>query len=134
PHVQVVLVGLTFSRVINRQMFGLMKLNQVIEPRFRYVYTSDVDKQNRVILIDTVDSPFLPIVRDSVEYSLTQRILGRESGPNASAREILSFSLRQTVSLSKPFTTATGGNLPGSSFPPADGQQFNPLVASLHGN
>ena len=131
---QVDLVGPSFSRVFNRQMFGFTKLKHVIEPRFRYVYTSDVDEQNRVIRFDTVDSPFLPIVRDSVEYSLTQRILGRESGPNASAREILSFSLRQTVSLSKPFTTATGGNLPGSSFPPETGQKFTPLVASLHVN
>jgi hypothetical protein len=131
---QVDVVGPSFSRVFNRELLGFRRLKHVIEPRFRYVYTSNVDEQDRVIRFDTVDSPFLPIVRDSVEYSLTQRILGREPGDNPSAREILSFSLRQTVSLSKPFTTATGGNLPGSSLPPESGQKFTPLVASLHVN
>jgi hypothetical protein len=106
----------------------------VIEPRFRYVYTTNVQDQDRIIRFDTVDSPFLPIVRDSVEYSLTQRIIGKQSGTNGDSREVLSFSLRQTVSLSKPFTTGTGGSLPGSSGTPDTGEKFTPLVASLHVN
>jgi hypothetical protein len=72
-------------------------------------------------------------VRDSVEYSLTQRIIGKEPGPNTSPREIMSFSLRQTVSLSKPFTSATSGST-GSSTAVDLNQKFTPLVASLHVN
>jgi hypothetical protein len=98
-----------------------------------------VKNQDEVIRFDTVDSPFLPIVRDSVEYSLTQRLIGKEkpakgSTTSGSAREVMSFSLRQTVSLSKPFTSATGGTLPGSSVPAAAGQKFTPLVATLRVN
>lgn len=131
---QVEIVGPSFSRVFNGDLGGFKKFKHVIEPRFRYIYTTNVGDQNRVIRFDTVDSPFLPIVRDSVEYSLTQRLIGKERGPGASPREVFSFSLRQTVSLSKPFTSASGGNLPGSSFSTGADQKFTPLLASLHVN
>ena len=127
---QVEMVGPSFSKVFNRHLGGFTKLKHLIEPRVRYIYTSSVSEQDRVIRFDTVDSPFLPIVRDSVEYSLTQRVIGKEEGPNVSPREIMSFSLRQTVSLSKPFTSATSGS---STFVGQD-QKFTPLVASLHVN
>lgn len=129
---QVELVGPSFSKVYNRSMGGFSKFKHVIEPRFRYLYTTNVDDQNRVIRFDTVDSPFLPIVRDSVEYSLTQRIIAKEAGPNGNARDILSFSLRQTASLSKPFTNATGGGT-GTTFL-GDQNKFTPLLANLHVN
>ncbi|MEO6259514.1 MAG: LPS assembly protein LptD [Thermoanaerobaculia bacterium] len=131
---QVEVVGPSFSRVYNDAFAGFTKFKHVIEPRFRYLYTSNVNDQDRVIRFDTVDTPFLPIVRDSVEYSLTQRVIGREAGPNSSSREVLSFALRQSVSLSRPFTQTTGGNLPGSSVTPGANNKFTPLVASLHVN
>jgi lipopolysaccharide assembly outer membrane protein LptD (OstA) len=136
---QVELVGPSVSRIFNRSFGGFARFKHVIEPRLRYIYTSDVNNQDKVIRFDTVDSPFLPIVRDSVEYSLTQRLIGKEqpakgSTTSGSAREVMSFSLRQTVSLSKPFTNATGGTLPGTSFPSATGQKFTPLVATLRVN
>ena len=130
---QVEVVGPSFSKVFNKSIGGFSKFKHVIEPRFRYLYTTSVNDQEKVIRFDTVDTPFLPIVRDSVEYSLTQRLIGKESGPNGSSREVLSFSLRQSVSLSKPFTTATGGTLPGQTTPPGE-NKFTPLTASLHVN
>jgi len=131
---QVEVVGPSFSKVMNRSLGGFSRFKHVIEPRFRYLYTTAVNDQERVIRFDTVDTPFLPIVRHSVEYSLTQRLIGREEGPNASAREVLSFSLRQSVALGNEFTNATGGNLPGSTVPPGQENKFTPLVASLHAN
>jgi hypothetical protein len=79
-----------------------------------------------VIRFDTVDSPLLPIVRDSVEYSLTQRVIAKESGENASAREILSVSLRQSVALSDPFESNIrfGSNT----------SRFSPLLLNVHYN
>jgi LPS-assembly protein len=130
---QVEVVGPSFSKVFNRQLGDFSKFKHVIEPRVRYVYTTNVDDQNRVIRFDTVDSPFLPIVRDSVEYSLTQRLIAKEKGPNGNAREVASFTLRQTASLSKPFTNATGGNLPGTSLGVGE-NKFTPLLANLHVN
>ena len=129
---QVEVVGPSFSRVFNEQIGSFIKFKHVIEPRIRYVYTTDVPEQNRVIRFDTVDSPFLPIVQDSVEYSLTQRLIGREKDPASSPREVLSFGVRQSVSLSKPFSSQTGGNLPGSTATPQG--KFTPLVGSLHVN
>jgi len=130
---QVEVVGPSFNRIYNRHLGSFTRLKHLIEPRIRYIYTSSVNDQDRVIRFDTVDSPFLPIVRNSVEYSLTQRIIGKEPGPNTSPREILSFSLRQTVSLSKPFTSTTSGST-GSSAGVDLNQKFTPLVASLHVN
>jgi len=129
---QVQFVGPSFSKVFNRKIGDFIRFKHVIEPRVRYIYTTNVPDQNRVIRFDTVDSPFLPNVKDSVEYSLTQRVIGREKDPNSSPREVLSFALRQSVSLSKPFTSATGGNLPGSTVTPLG--KFTPLVGSLHVN
>lgn len=129
---QVEVVGPSFSRVYNDSFGGFSKFKHVIEPRFRYLYTTNVNDQDRVIRFDTVDSPSQSIVRDSVEYSLTQRLIGRESGPAGSSREVMSFSLTQSVSLGRPFTQATGGGLSGSSVPPQG--RFTPLVAGLHVN
>ena len=131
---QVELVGPSFSRIFNRQIGNFTRFKHVVEPRFTYVYTTDVtDVQQRIIRFDTVDTPFLPVVPNSVQYSLTQRLIGKEKS-GGSAREVLSFSLRQSVSLSKPFTNATGGSLPGTIVPPGQNNKFTPLIASLHVN
>jgi lipopolysaccharide assembly outer membrane protein LptD (OstA) len=122
---QVEVVGPSFSRVFNHAAGGFSKFKHVIEPRIRYVYTTDVEDQNRIIGFDTVDTPFLPIVQDTVRYSLTQRIIGKESGPNGSARELMSFSLEQSVALSDPF--------PGRTSASAE-QSFSPLLANLRFN
>jgi LPS-assembly protein len=127
---QVEVVGPSFSRVFSESIGGFSKFKHVIEPRFRYVHTTNVNDQERVMRFDTVDTPIVPIVRDQVEYSLTHRLIGKEAGENGNAREVLSFALRQTVSLSNRFTNATGG----TTLPPGQDSKFTPLVASLHVN
>jgi LPS-assembly protein len=129
---QVEVVGPSLSKVYNDSIGGFSKFKHVIEPRFRYLYTTNVNDQNRIIRFDTVDSPFLPIVRDSVEYSLTQRLIGREAAAGGSSREVASFSLTQSVSLGRPFTSATAGGLSGSTVPQQG--RFTPLIAGLHVN
>jgi LPS-assembly protein len=119
-------VGPSFSRILNRPVSNFSRFKHIIEPRIRYTYTTDVEDQHRILRFDTVDSPFLPIVRNSVEYSLTQRLIGKEKGEEGNAREVLSFALRQSVALSDPFPSA------GSSF--LGEHQFTPLVASLRFN
>jgi LPS-assembly protein len=124
---QVETVGPSFSKVFNRSIGGFTKFKHVIEPRVRYVYTTNVANQNEIIRFDLVDSPALPIVQHSVEYSLTQRLIGKESGPNGNAREVLSFALRQSVALSDPF--------PGTSaFTFGGEQKYTPLNANLRFN
>lgn len=129
---QVEVVGPSFSKVYNESLGGFSKFKHVIEPRFRYIYTTNVNDQERLIRFDTVDSPFLPIVRNSVEYSLTQRLIGRESAAGGSSREVASFSLTQSVSLGTQFTSATAGGLSGSTVPQQG--KFTPLLAGLHLN
>lgn len=125
---QVEAVGPSFSRVFNRAAGGFSRFKHVIEPRVRYVYTTDVKNRNEIVRFDTVDSPFLPLVQDSVEYSLTQRLIGKEAGEGGNAREVLSFALRQSVALSEPFQQ------PGSTTTTASEHKFTPLLASLRFN
>lgn len=124
---QVETIGPSFSKVFNRTIGGFTKFKHVIEPRVRYVYTTNVENQNEIIRFDLVDSPALPIVQHSVEYSLTQRLIGKESGPNGNAREVLSFALRQSVALSDPFPGTSGFTFGGE-------QKYTPLNANLRFN
>ncbi|HUP62608.1 MAG TPA: LPS assembly protein LptD [Thermoanaerobaculia bacterium] len=125
---QVETVGPSFSRVFNRSMGGFSRFKHVIEPRVRYVYTTNVENQQEIARFDIVDSPFLPIVQHSVEYSLTQRLIGKEAGEGGNAREVLSFGVRQSVALSDPFPNA------GTSFPTAGDHKYTPLLGSLRFN
>jgi LPS-assembly protein len=127
---QVEVVGPSLSRVFDKDIGGFTRFKHVIEPRVRYLYTTDVPDQGRVIRFDAVDTPFLPLVRNSVEYSLTQRIIAKEKGPNASSREILSFSISQSVSIGAPLTTSTSGTL----LQLGTTQRFTPLTTNLHVN
>lgn len=122
---QVEIVGPSFSKVINRPMGGFSRFKHVIEPRFRYLRTSDVNNQDRIIHFDSVDTPYLPIVQDSVAYSLTQRLIAKEATEGGNAREILSFELSQSVALSDPFPRA--GTTAGE-------HKFTPLSARLRFN
>lgn len=92
-------IGPSFSRIFDANVGPFAKIKHVIEPRFRYLYTTDVEDQDLVPRFDTVDSPSLPLVRESVEYALVQRLIAKEGGENASAREILQFTVKQAVSL-----------------------------------
>ena len=121
---QVEFVGPSFSRIYNRSLGDFSRFKHVLEPRARYLYTSEVEKQRQVIQFDTVDSPFLPLVGQSIEYSLTNRVLAKQSAAGSSAREIMSITLRQTVSLEEPFRTTLAG---GEEF-------FTPLSLSVRVN
>jgi LPS-assembly protein len=123
---EVEVVGPSFSRVFDREFGGFNRFKHVIEPRVRYLYTTDVADQDRVIRFDIVDSPAIPLVQEMVEYSVTQRILGKEAGPNGIARDLMSLRIRQSVSLGEPFS-----NLSPRS---GSGQRFTPLVLDAHIN
>jgi LPS-assembly protein len=122
---QVEVVGPSVSRVFNKAMGGFSRFKHVIEPRISYVRTTDINNQDRILRFDTVDTPAVPLVQDSVEYSLTQRLIGKEATPAANAREILSFALRQSVALSDPFPRAGAA---------AGEHKFTDLGASLRFN
>ena len=129
---QLEVVGPSFSRVFNEGFGGFTKFKHVIEPRIDYTYTSNVNDQERVIRFDSVDNPLSSIAGNVVEYSLTNRLIGKEAGPNGNSREVMSLSLRQSVSLGDPFTNSTTG-LTGSTLQ-GEGNKFTPLFASLHIN
>lgn len=123
---QVEATGPSLSRIFNREIGGFSRFKHVIEPRARYVYTSEVEDQNRVIRFDTVDSPYLPLVAQSVEYSLVNRLIGKEKGENGNAREIMSFTLKQSMALDDFFVQFVGGERVETD--------TTPITANLHFN
>lgn len=126
---QVELVGPSFSKILDRTFGDFTRFKHIIEPRIRYLYTTDVEEQDQVIRFDTVDSPFLPLVDQSIEYALVQRLLAKTDEKDASAREILSLTIKQSMSLSGPFTTSLDeqGNLVEEDFTPVSvSLRFNP--------
>lgn len=78
------------------------KVKHVIEPRVSYDFIPDIDKNDRdkIRVIDGIDS-----VRDTsiINYSLTQRLLKKFSGPkgNVETREILRFDVSQSFDFNK---------------------------------
>ncbi|MGH9459014.1 MAG: LPS-assembly protein LptD [Thermoanaerobaculia bacterium] len=128
---QVEMVGPSLSRIFDREAGGFSRFKHVIEPRVRYLYTTDVEDQERVIRFDTtVDSPFLPLVRESVEYEIVNRIIAKEAGENGNAREILSLSIRQAVSLADPYQQFVGGDRVETDATPITMRlHFNPYQA-----
>lgn len=124
---EVEVVGPSFSRIFDGNVGGFSRFKHVIEPRVRYLYTSDVvDEQLRVIRFDTVDSPSLPLVQELVEYALVQRLIGKESGESGVARDLMSLTFRQSVALDKPFADLQPET--------GDGQRFSPLSVEIHVN
>lgn len=124
---EVEMVGPSLSRIFDGTVGGFSRFKHVIEPRVRYLYTSEVvEEQLRVIRFDTVDSPSLPLVQDLVEYALVQRLIGKERGEAGVARDLMSLTFRQSVSLGKPFSERQ----PQSG----NGQKFTPLTVEIHVN
>lgn len=104
---QVELVGPSFSRIFNQGFGGFTRFKHVIEPRIQYVYTTNVTNSDKVIRFDTVDSPFLPTVRDSVTYSLTQRLIGKEAPPQLPAQPAAAAAPAPTGAATTTATTPT---------------------------
>jgi len=63
---EVEVVGPSFSKIFAVNLGSFTRFKHVIEPRARCIYTTDVEDQARVIRFDTIDAPFLPLVRDTV--------------------------------------------------------------------
>ena len=118
------ITGPSFSRLFDIELGEFNKFKHVIEPRVRYRYITDVENEDRIIRFDSVDSLALPLVSQTVEYSLTQRLLAKSGSGTGSAREILSFSIEQSQAIREPFRIGLDGNE----------QFFSPLRTSLRFN
>jgi LPS-assembly protein len=82
------LQGPTFSRVYDS---GRNKLKHIIEPKFELLYSTKAKNIERLISVDSFDNPPFSYA----EFSLTSRLLKKGGGANASAKEILSYTIAQ---------------------------------------
>ncbi|HEV8578002.1 MAG TPA: LPS assembly protein LptD [Thermoanaerobaculia bacterium] len=91
------IVGPSFSRIFDRKIGGFAKFKHVIEPRWTYTYTGEIDDADAssVPLFDEVDTPRSTNVG---RLALDQRILGKPDKENGVAREVLFFELARNYS------------------------------------
>ncbi len=92
--------GPRFEKIFDTKNKYIPKVKHILEPRITYNYTPDIDEEDRAKIkvfdsIDTINR------QSSVTYSLTQRILQKESksGGKFNTREVLRFDISQTMDL-----------------------------------
>jgi len=118
------IVGPSFSRIYDGNLFGFGKFKHVIEPRVDYTYVSDVSDPQRIPEFDEVDTQF---GQNQIRYALVNRLLARPADPKAaSAREIASLEISQTRAFELPQTVT----LPGTLFQPLISKE-GPVAAQL---
>jgi len=70
---------------------GKTKLKHVIEPGFEFRYVTKVDNRNRLVPVDYFDYPSY----SKAGFSLTSRLLTKDNSENASASELLTYTISQ---------------------------------------
>jgi hypothetical protein len=82
------LQGPIFYRIFNS---GHSKLKHVIEPGFEFRYATKVENEDRAIKVDGIDFPGFSYAG----FSLTSRLLKKGNSDNASASELLTYTIAQ---------------------------------------
>jgi lipopolysaccharide assembly outer membrane protein LptD (OstA) len=118
------IVGPSFSRIYDGNLFQFGKFKHVIEPRIDYDYVSEVSDPQRIPAYDEVD---LQLGRNQVRYALVNRLLARPADlKQGAAREIASLEISQTRAFRLPQTVV----LPGTIFQPLISKE-GPVSADL---
>jgi LPS-assembly protein len=106
------IVGPSFSRIFEGQLFQFGKFKHVIEPRIDYTYVSQVSDPGRIPEYDDID---LQLGQNQVRYAIVNRLLARPADPKqGGAQEIASLEVSQTRAFQLPQTLI----LPGQTFQP----------------
>jgi LPS-assembly protein len=82
------LQGPTFSKIYDS---GKNKLKHLLEPKFEFRYSTKAENLDRLIPVDRFDNP----AYSYAGFSLTSRLLKKDSAGNASTSEILSYTIAQ---------------------------------------
>jgi hypothetical protein len=92
------IVGPSFSRVFHEGLGQWAKFKHVVEPRWDYNVTGEVDDEELIPRFDQIDNSSLATER--VTFRLINRLLAKpEDDTLFGAREIMSLELLQSVSL-----------------------------------
>lgn len=113
----ITLQGPTFSKVYDS---GKSKLKHILEPVFDFRYSSKADNRERLIPVDSFDDPPFSYAG----FSLSSRLLKKGGGANASAKEILSYTVTQQYYFDP--AEANNDQMIGGAFP-----RFSELGHSL---
>ena len=85
---RITLQGPTFSRIFDS---GKSKLKHILEPGFDFRYSTKAKNRELLISVDRFDDPPFSYAG----FSLSSRLLKKSGGANASAKEILSYTVTQ---------------------------------------
>ena len=101
------LTGPVFSRIFGSPEQNATRHKHIIEPRLTYKWRSDIEKEDRIIVVDSVDN-FYKV--HELQWSLSNRILRktppRRPGQTASVVELVKVGLSQYVSLEDTLLTS----------------------------
>jgi LPS-assembly protein len=89
------MVGPSISKIFDFRIGDYVKFRHLIEPRVTYTYQGDFKNSLLIPEFDEVDSQALA---NSVRVALQNRLLGKEGGEDASARELILFELARNYS------------------------------------
>jgi LPS-assembly protein len=98
PLGSVELVGPSFSKIYDFNLFDYAKFKHIIQPRVTYTYQGDFKNIDEVPLFDDVDSQALS---NSVRVALQNRVLAKGAEEDASSREVLFVELARNISFDK---------------------------------
>jgi LPS-assembly protein len=89
------MLGPSISKIFDLKVGDYVKFRHLIEPRVTYTYQGDYKSSLLVPSFDEVDSQALA---NSTRVALQNRLLGKPSGEDASARELAFFELARNYS------------------------------------
>lgn len=139
PYGTAEIVGPSFSKILEKEVFDFEKFKHVIEPRITYTYYGlfNETRQAELPQFDQIDGP---LSTNNVRVALDNRLLAKTGDEDSSAREIILFEISRMYSFDPtlPFDSSTdtlGGPGRHSALSPLDALlRFNPSeVSSLQG-
>ncbi len=123
------IIGPSFSRVFHKGVGQWGKFKHVIEPRWDYFSSADVDDRELIPQFDQIDS-----TRQATElatFRLVNRLLAKPEDEDSpfGAREIMSFELSQSFSFKdeQPLTRLTVPDMDGDGSPELLTKQESPI-------
>jgi LPS-assembly protein len=136
PYGSAEIVGPSFSKILEKEIFDFAKFKHVIEPRITYTYYGLYNEERQSLLpqFDQIDGP---LSTNNVRVALDNRLLAKGDDEDSSAREIMLFEVSRMYSFDPtlPFDQSVDGADKHSAASPFDALlRINPSdLTSLQG-
>ncbi len=121
PYGSAEIVGPSFSKILEKEIFDFAKFKHVIEPRITYTYYGLYSEERQSLLpqFDQIDGP---LSTNNVRVALDNRLLAKGDDEDSSAREVMLFEVSRMYSFDPtlPFDQSVDGGDKHSAASPFD--------------